>query len=50
MENKNTQNRRITRHFIRDAAGTKRTAVQILKANDMAHGFLRTQKTGPKCF
>lgn len=27
MENQDPQNRRITRHFIRDAAGTKRTAV-----------------------
>jgi hypothetical protein len=50
MENQNPQNRRITRHFIRDAAGTKRTAVQKMKANDMAHSFLRMQKTGAKMF
>ncbi len=50
MENQNPQNRRITRHFIRNAAGTKRTAVQKMKANDMVHSFLRMQKTGPKCF
>jgi hypothetical protein len=28
----------------------KRTAVQKMKANDMAHSFLRMQKTGAKMF